>query len=196
MKVCLYSEAGPLLRGSGIGTAVNQQIRALDYVDVLTTKSHREKFDIIDINTIGPRSAYVAHKMRWKGIPVVMHTHTTAEDFKDSFMFSDKLAPRLKNYLSYFYSQADMLISPTEYARRVVEGYGVKTKNARVVSNGVDTDLFVFDQRLREEFRISHRMSGICVYCVGHVFKRKGVVDFLELANKFKDKSFTWFGRI
>ncbi len=185
-----------MLKGSGIGTAIEHQRQALELVDIEVTRSHREKFDIIDINTIGPRAAYVAHKMRWKGVPVVMHTHTTAEDFANSFKFSNQLAPRLKGYLKYFYNQADMLISPTSYARDRVTGYGVNAKAMEVISNGVDTESFRYDLNLRESFRNMHGMQGVCVYSVGHVFKRKGVLDFLRLAREFPENEFMWIGRV
>jgi len=195
MKVCLYGEASSILKGSGIGTAIDHQKKALELAGVQVTRKHRDSYDLIDINTIGPRSAYVAHKMRWKGRPVVMHTHTTAEDFADSFKFSNKIAPSLRGYLKYFYEQADMLISPSHYTRGIVEGYGV-TRPIKVVSNGVDAEAFRFDQGLRDKFRKSRGLSGIVPYSVGHVFKRKGVLDFIDMAEAMADTTFMWVGRV
>lgn len=195
MKACLYGELTPVLRGSGIGTAIEHQKKALELNGVEVTRGHRDKYDIIDINTIGPRSAYVAHKMRWKNIPVTIHTHTTVEDLKDSFRYSTTLAPKLKGYLKYFYDQADLLISPSEYTQDVIRAYGV-TADIKVISNGVDTDRFKPNAGNQMQFRQQHKLEGIVPYCVGHVFKRKGVLDFMELANTFPKNSFMWIGRI
>ncbi|MBD3389170.1 MAG: glycosyltransferase [Candidatus Altiarchaeales archaeon] len=195
MKVCLYGELTKILKGSGIGSAIDHQRKALELNGVEVTRSHRDKFDLIDINTIGPRSAYVAHKMRWKGKPVVMHTHTTAEDLRDSFKFTTQLAPKLRHYLRYFYNQADLLISPSKYTKDVLEDYGV-TPEILPVSNGVDMEKFSFNERGRRRYRNKYGLEGVVPFTVGHVFKRKGVLEFLELAREFPDKSFIWYGRV
>lgn len=168
---------------------------ALESNGLEVTRDYRSSFDVIDINTIGPKSAYVAHKMRWKDTPVAIHTHTTAEDIRDSFIFSTQIAPKVKKYLRYFYDQADILISPTKYAKDVVRGYGVK-KEIMVISNGVDTQKFRPDRKVRDRFRKKNKLDGETIYCVGHVFKRKGVLDFLKIAKTFEDHRFLWVGRL
>lgn len=183
-----------MLKGSGIGSAIEHQRKSLELNGVEVTRSHRDKFDLIDINTIGPRSAYVAQKMRWKGIPVVMHTHTTVEDMKDSFKFSTRLAPKLRKYLRFFYDQADLLISPSEYTREVVRGYGVE-RDIKVISNGVDFDRFTMDEDARNRYRKKYGLEGIVPFTVGHVFKRKGVLEFMDVAKEFPDNKFIWVGR-
>lgn len=195
MKVCLYGELSRVLKGSGIGTAIDHQRRALEHAGVEVTRSHRDKFDVIDINTIGPRSAYVAQKMRWKGIPVVMHTHTTVEDMKDSFKYSTKFAPKMRSYLRYFYNQADLLISPSEYTKNVVVDYGVN-QAIRFVSNGVDTEKIYFSQEARDRYRLKYGLENMTPFTVGHVFKRKGVFEFLDIARHFPDNKFMWYGRV
>jgi 1,2-diacylglycerol-3-alpha-glucose alpha-1,2-glucosyltransferase len=195
MKVCLYGELTRMLRGSGIGSAIEHQKKALELNGVEVTTDHHEKFDVIDINTIGPRSAYVAQRVRWKGVPIVIHTHTTAEDLKDSFMFTTRLFPKVRQYLRYFYDQADLLISPTEYTKGVIRSYGV-THEIKVVSNGVDTEKFRFDEEARTKYRTKYDLNGIVPFTVGHVFKRKGVMEFLDIARDFPQTKFMWYGRL
>jgi 1,2-diacylglycerol-3-alpha-glucose alpha-1,2-glucosyltransferase len=194
MKVCLYAELRGMLKGSGIGSAVEQQVSALKLNGVEVVRDYRGGCDLIDINTIGPRSAYVAHRTRWMGTPLSIHSHTTAEDFRDSFRFSTRMAPRLKSYLRYFYSQADLIVAPTEYTKGVLRDYGVK-RDIEVVSNGVDTAAFRFNRRLRDQFRRENGLEGVVPYSVGHVFKRKGVLEFLQIARNFPDNRFLWVGR-
>ncbi len=195
MKVCLYGELSAVLKGSGIGTAIDHQNKALTLNGVEITRGHRDKYDIIDINTIGPRSAYVAHKMRWKNIPVVIHTHTTVEDVKDSFRYSTKIAPKMRGYLKYFYDQADLLISPSEYTKGVLRAYGIQA-DIEVISNGVDTDRFQPGAGEHIQFRERHEFQGLVPFCVGHVFKRKGILDFMDMARHFPENKFMWVGRI
>ncbi len=195
MKVCLYGELGKALGGSGIGTAIDYQKKALELNGVEVTRNPRDRFDLIDINTIGPASFYLAHRMRSKNVPTVIHTHTTAEDAKDSFRFSTKIAPQLKWYLKKLYSKADLLISPTEYTKGVIKGYGIDL-DIEVVSNGVDTTKFTYNEDLRKSFREERKLSSVVAYSVGHVFKRKGIFDFMEIARDFPKNNFMWVGRI
>ena len=193
MKVCLYGELTSILKGSGIGSAIDHQQKALELNGVEVTTKYKDQYDLIDINTIGPRSAYVAHKMRWRGKPTVIHTHTTVEDAKDSFKFSTNLAPKLKGYLKYFYQQSDLLISPTEYTKGILREYGIQ-KNIEVVSNGVDIKNFTKKSEHSQRYRKTHGIDGIAPYCVAAVFKRKGIVDFMEVAKSSMNK-FMWVGR-
>jgi 1,2-diacylglycerol-3-alpha-glucose alpha-1,2-glucosyltransferase len=194
MKVCLYGELGGILKGSGIFTAIDHQEKALKLNGVEVTRDANDDFDLIDINTVGPRSAYVAHKMRWNGMPVVIHSHTTVEDFRESFRFSTKIAPRLKSYLRYFYAQADMIVSPSEYTKGVLRDYGLK-RTIEVISNGVDSDNFKPKEKLRRQFRKEYELEGLVPYSVGHIFKRKGVLEFMDLAKYFPQTKFMWVGR-
>lgn len=195
MKVCLYGELSAVLKGSGIGTAIEHQKKALEKNGVEVTRAHRDKYDLIDINTIGPRSAYVAAKIRWKNRPVVIHSHTTVEDLKDSFRYTTKFAPKLKSYLKYLYNQADLVISPTQYTKDVLLAYGV-TSDIKPISNGVDVERFKPNSGEYLQFRQRHSLEGLVPYCVGHVFKRKGVFDFMEIAGHFPKNKFMWVGRI
>jgi 1,2-diacylglycerol-3-alpha-glucose alpha-1,2-glucosyltransferase len=194
MKVCLYGELTSVFKGSGIGTAIEQQEKALILNGVEVTRDPKDSCDIIDIPTIGPRSAYFAHKARWNGTPLVIHSHTTAEDFRESFRFSSEIAPKLKSYLRYFYSQADLIVAPSQYTLSVLRDSGVK-RDMVAVSNGVDGEKFRFGRQKREMFRAEYGLQGVVPYCVGHVFKRKGVIEFMELARHFRETEFMWVGK-
>ena len=183
MKVCLYLELESILSVSGIGSAVNNQRRALELNGV----------DIIHINSIGLKSREVAMKMQKKGCKVVIHAHTTAEDFRDSYRFSNRVAPALKMYLRHYYHHADLVLCPSEYTKGVLQSYGVKTE-IKVISNGVDIDKFQYSAEKREKFRSENRLEGIVPFNVGHLFLRKGLTTFMDVASK-TDKKFVWVGK-
>jgi 1,2-diacylglycerol-3-alpha-glucose alpha-1,2-glucosyltransferase len=194
MKVCIYLELEEKLAQSGIGKAVENQRKALELNGVDWTSAPSEDFDIIHINTIGPKSLYLAKKMKLKGKKVVMHAHTLAEDFKNSFWFSNVTAPALKQYLKLFYNQADMVICATEYAKQLLREYGI-TKEIKIVSNGVDLKKFEDVDLKREDSRKMFSLEGIVPFSLGHVFARKGVRTFIRVAEHFPN-TFAWFGRI
>jgi 1,2-diacylglycerol-3-alpha-glucose alpha-1,2-glucosyltransferase len=194
MKVCLYQELEGLLKKSGIGRAVEHQRMALELNDVDWTKDVNDDFDLIHINTIGPKSLYLAKKMKLKGKKVIMHAHTTVEDFRNSFWFSNALAVPLKKYLTYFYNHADMVICTAEYTRRVLMKRGVNTELI-TISNGINVERFKNIEGKRESSREKYSLDGVVPFSVGHVFARKGVPTFVNVAKKFPN-TFMWFGTI
>lgn len=194
MKACLFGELSKLLEGSGIGTALKQQRIALELNGVQVTHKQNELHDIMHINTIGPYSAYTTVKTKLKKTPCILHTHTTCEDAMDSFRYSEKIAPHMKKYLKFLYGKADRLICPTEYTKKIIENYGIDVP-ADVISNGVDLEKFRYSETARDKFRNKYKIEGVTVYCVGHIFKRKGILDYLNLAKKNPKNKFLWIGR-
>lgn len=193
MKPCLYLELEEKLRCSGIGTAINNQRKALELNNVEYTNNLKDDFDILHINTIGPHSLLLAKKMKKEGKKIIVHAHTTADDFKNSFSFSNHIAPLLKRYDFYCYNQADLVLCPSEYTKTVLKKSGVK-KEIRVISNGIDTQEFRFSKKKREKFRREFNLQGIVPFNVGHLFIRKGISTFANTAKWFQNR-FLWIGK-
>jgi glycosyltransferase involved in cell wall biosynthesis len=201
---------GPLRR-SGWGTAAAQQRKALAETDieVITspwcggglpsgTRSLASgsgmfaDYDLAHCNAPGPGSLAVARHARANGIPLVCHAHMTAEDFGESFRFSSEIAPLLKRYLRWFYSQADLVLCPSNYTKGLLESYPVDAP-IRTITNGVDLDSLAGHGALREEYRARYDLDGMVVFALGNVFERKGLTDFCRLAEA-TDYEFVWFG--
>jgi len=193
MRVCLYLELESKFKGSGIGAAIKNQRRALDLNDVEYTGNLKDGFDILHINSIGLNSLRVARRMKKGGKKVVMHAHTTADDFRNSYRFSNFIAPLLKRYLAFYYNHADLVLCPSEYTRGVLERAGVKVP-IKAISNGIDTEKFKFSKKKRREFRREFDLEGITPLSVGHVFIRKGISTFINLAGRLPNR-FVWVGR-
>ncbi|HIH70349.1 glycosyltransferase family 4 protein [Methermicoccus shengliensis] len=190
MKVCLYAEGESLFRQCGIGAAIRHFRKALLLNGVHIVEDCRDA-DIVHIHTIGPRGAYLARTLKAK---VVMHAHTTAEDFRGSFIFSEYISPVLARYLRMLYSSADMVLCPTEHTRRVLLSHGI-VADIRVISNGVDLDAFTHMEERRKRHRRKMGLEGIVPFSVGNVFLRKGVDIFVDVARQF-DNTFVWYGAI
>ncbi len=195
MRVCLFFEHNQFASWSGgIRQAYDNHLRALRAAGLSVTGDPEDPFDILHLESIGPRSYYLAEK--YSGVrPVVIHGHTTAEDFANSFVMSDSLAPYLGRLLTRFYNKADLVIAPTAYAGRVLEAHGV-VRPIEVVSNGVDLARFQSLRRARSLGRGRHLLHGIVAFAVGLVLLRKGVDLFCEVARRLPELTFIWFGRI
>jgi len=195
MKVCLYLEAKWLVAQSGIGSALKQQALCLSKVGVKTTEDPGDDYDILHLNTIGPYSFYLAQKAKAQGKKVIMHAHTLMEDTKNSFTLTNQAAGVLREYLSFYYSQADAVFCPSEYAKKLLETeYGIKNP-VYALSNGYKDNKFKFSKEARKKYREKYEFNDFTCFGIGHVFVRKGVPTFVRMARKFKSP-FVWYGRV
>lgn len=194
MRVCLYLEGNKVLSRSGIGVALERQKKALDKAGVSYTTDPRGDYDIIHINTILPKSLFYAKRARSRGKRVIMHAHTLEEDTRNSFTFSTTFSPIFRRYLKYFYGHADRILCPSEYAKRMLREYGLQ-QPITAVSNGIDLERFKPSEEKRAAYRERYGLEGLVPFSVGHVFARKGVEAFVDVAREF-DNRFVWFGNI
>lgn len=198
MKVLLYFEGENMLAKSGIGRALAHQKRALASVGIeYTLDKNCEDYDILHINTYGINSRHMVKKAKKMGKKVVYHAHSTEEDFRNSFIGSNQLAPFYRRYLIDLYKRADHLITPTPYSKKLLENYGLKNPIA-AISNGIDLAKYQpnaeKEARFRAYFNLDHEQKVII--SVGLFFARKGLVDFVEIAKQLPEYTFIWFGHI
>lgn len=199
MKVLLYLEGMKLIARSGIGKAIEHQMKALASAGVPYTTNAEEEADVLHVNTYFPRSYLMAKKMHQVGVPVVYHAHSTKEDFKNSFLFSNNAAPLFGWWITKCYNAGDVVITPTAYAKKLLIESGVK-RPIFVVSNGIDLAYYQATSAEKENRRRSfrerygYREEDKVVMSVGHYIKRKGILDFVELAKRMPDHHFIWFG--
>ena len=195
MKVLLYTEGEKMFSNSGLGKAIKHQMKALESVKVPYTTNKKDDYDIVHINFYGPNSYFLAKKARRKGKKVVYHAHSTEEDFRNGFIFCKQLAPLFKKWITKCYSLGDVIVTPTPYSKRLLEGYGI-TKKIYDISNGIELDLFKKDGKARERFRKKYNLSedDKVIIGIGLYIERKGIVDFVELAKRLPEYKFIWFG--
>lgn len=195
MKVCLYTEGEKMTKKSGLGKAIKHQMAALDSVHIPYTTNPKEDYDIIHVNFYGPRSYRLAKKAHKQGKRVVYHAHSTEEDFRDGFIFCRQIAPLFKKWLIKCYSLGDVIVTPTLYSKRLLEGYGIK-KPIYAISNGIELELFKEDPKAGERFRkrYHYKKEDKVIIGIGLYIERKGIVDFVELAKRLPEYKFIWFG--
>ena len=99
MKVLLYTEGEKVVSKSGLGKAIKHQMKALEYEGIAYTTNPKDDYDILHINTYFPKSYEFAKNAKKKGKKIVYHAHSTEEDFKNSFKFSNQMAPAFKKWI-------------------------------------------------------------------------------------------------
>ncbi len=195
MKVLLYTEGYKTISKSGLGKAIKHQMKALEDNKIEYTTNLKDDYDILHINFYGPKSYLYAKKMRKKGKKIVYHAHSTEEDFRNSFHFSNLVAPLFKKWLCKCYKLGDQIITPTEYSKRLLENYNLN-RPIKAISNGVDTIFFERNEENGKKFRkeYGYKKSDKVIVGIGLYIERKGIIDFVELAKRLPQYKFIWFG--
>ena len=195
MKIYIYSEYQRWIEHSGIGRAIYHQKNAIARAEGIWPTDKKEDADVIHINTIFPGSVLMALWAKRHGKRVVFHAHSTREDFKNSFIGSNIMANMFGKWLVFCYQLGDVIITPSEYSKALLVSQGI-TKPVFVLSNGIDLDYYhkKSDDRKRFREKYGYSENDKVVMSAGLWIKRKGILDFIEMAKRMPQYQFIWFG--
>lgn len=195
MRVYLCSDYPDLTAQSGIGRATQHQMMALGDANIPYTLTGEEPYDVLHVHTVFPKSYLTAVRAKQKGIPVIYHAHSTTEDFKNSFFFANAMAPFAGWWFKKCYRMADLVLTPTEYSKSLIDSYNLNVP-VEVISNGIDLSYWKSSPdetaAFRERFGIAPDEK--LIISVGLQIKRKGILDFVEMAKRLPEYQFIWFG--
>ncbi|MBG9982922.1 glycosyltransferase [Aerococcaceae bacterium DSM 111020] len=196
MRILLYSEHLDQIKKSGLGKAIKHQMKALELAGINYTLSSKDDYDVLHINTYFPQSYQFAKQAKAKGKAIVYHAHSTEEDFRNSFRFSNMMAPYFKKWLIKCYQLGDVLVTPTNYSKELLENYGFK-QPIHAISNGIDLTQFTHIPNAQEKFLQKYPQytnEDFIVMGIGLYLERKGILDFVQLAKDLPEVQFIWFG--
>ncbi len=195
MKVLLYTENEKMVGKSGLGKAIKHQMRALELAGIEYTVNPRDEYDILHINTYFPVSYKIATKAKKMGKKIVYHAHSTEEDYKNGFILAKQTSKIFKEWLIKCYDLGDAIVTPTEYSKKLLVGYGLE-KKIYAISNGIELGKFKKNEVLGNIFRETYGYTSQdkVVIGIGLYIERKGIVDFVELAKRMPEYKFIWFG--
>lgn len=191
MKIGHYFEWEDYITGGHYQSVQNQR-KILDHHGIEYTTEPDLDVDLVHLNNMGPRSFFQARRAQQRDLPVLIHGHQTAEDFRESFTLSNTLSKPLRWYLERAYSLADHIVCPSAHNQKVLDRY--TTADKTVVSNGFDPSRLEGYEELRTEYLDRYDLDPPVVFNVAHVFKRKGLKAFIETARAMPNVSFVWFG--
>ena len=197
MKILLYAEGLKTIGKSGLGKAIQHQMKALEDENIDYTLNPKDDYDILHINTWFLKSYFMAKRAKRKGKKIVYHAHSTEEDYKNGFILAKQTSKLIKWWLIKCYSLGDVIITPTIYSKNLLEGYkGLENKKIYAISNGVELDFFIKNKKYGEEFRkkYGYTENDKVIVGIGLYIERKGIVDFVKLAKRMPEYKFIWFG--
>ena len=199
MKVCIYSENLKLIRKSGLGRSINHQLKAMKYAGIETTKNYLDDYDILLINTIGLKSKKIIKIAKKKQAKIIYYAHSTYEDFKNSFLFSNFVSFFYKKWITRLYLKADYVVVASEHNKKLIQKYSPKLSSIITISNGIDFAKYKNEKKKEENIKAFKKYFKIkknekVIVGGGLLIKRKGIYDFIEAAKKFPKYRFIWFG--
>ncbi|MFW9903973.1 MAG: glycosyltransferase family 4 protein [Candidatus Thorarchaeota archaeon] len=200
MKVNFILDLEKNLIGSGVYSSAIRIAEKLKEFGINTdVNGNDHPYDIYHFQTSLPQSLLKAKilKRRSRTYRLLMTGHTTIEDFRDSFLFSNRINFALIPYLTKFYSYADYLIAVSDYNRDILLRYGYDPSKIRVISNGIDLTKIrkndVLRVKTREKLRIFD--EELIVIAVGLCIFRKAPDIFTEVALSTPKHQFFWVGK-
>ncbi len=195
MKICVYKGSERFVKKSGVGSAIEHQVAMLAENGYDVTRYMDAETDVVHVNTVFPDSVVAAVLAKLRGKTVIYYGHSTMEDFRCSFKGSNRLAPLFRTWIKFCYNRGDVILTPTEYSRLLLLSYGIH-KPIVALSNGIDTRQYGASVENRRAFRQKYHLpeDAKVVLSVGHYIERKGILEFIEMAEKMPEVQFFWFG--
>ena len=198
MKVLLYEQNAKMQKRSGIGRALRHQKKALEINGIESTFNPKEEYDFVHVNSSFAYTYRFVKRLQKKKIPVVVHGHSTYEDFRESFRMWKVIEPWFDRNLTRLYGIADYIITPTPYSKKLIENYSCTKCPVEAISNGIMLEDYAPSvekvRKYKQYFNIQEEDK--VVIGIGLLFKRKGLHDFIEVARKLPHVKFIWFGSL
>ena len=189
MNICLYPGGINHLKMGGIKTAYENKIYILTHQHISYTLHPRKGiFDILHLEFPSPQSVWYALRAQKQKKKIVMSTHVTVEDYKNTFRFSNYTTSLIEAYLKKVYSCADLLIAPSTYTKSLIRKYGIDCP-IEVISNGIHPS-YLHGKKHENNKTNNHPVIGTA----GYVTKRKGIQTFCHIADHCPTWDFKWAG--
>ena len=193
MKVHVISETPFIMKATGVHTAF------MDHIELL-----KEKDDIeVVINDEGTGDVFHGHTYGlyylWKGRKYkgrrVFTAHVIPDSIKGSLPVWWLFMPFIRFGLKIVYSYADVCIAISPMVERAILASGAKTKIVNIY-NPVHVDRWkrTIENRIKGRQKLGLNNNEFVVLGVGQLTGRKGVEDFLDIAEAIPGVRFVWAG--
>jgi 1,2-diacylglycerol-3-alpha-glucose alpha-1,2-galactosyltransferase len=192
MKINVVSDSifFPKIWG-GTHTAFLNNIEILRQKNIEVTVNSFARTDITHIHTI---YLFGLFKLLTSKATVVT-CHMTHETTAGTFKVGGIGLYLLEKYVKFFYNRADIIVVQNTKVKEEIKKLGI-TKKITVIPNPINPQMFKPDSLLREQGRKQYNIpqDSITVLSVGTGVARKGIEDFILLAQQFPKCKFIWVG--
>lgn len=193
----MYSSADKVA-GQGVGSAYQEQVQliqegASDLFDVFINNWIKTP-DIQHFHTIDPQHYF---KMFDKKAVNIAYCHFLPDTLEGSLKMPKAAMKAFSKYVIEFYKAADRLVVVNPIFIEDLEKYGIPREKIYYIPNFVSREQFYKKSAeekaaIRQEF--GFKEDDFIIFDAGQVQTRKGVLDFVEVAERLPDFQFVWAG--
>lgn len=186
------------VKGQGVGSAYIEQVGLVkselsDKFEV--TENKHMKADITHYHTLNP-NYYLGRKSATKYGRSVGYVHMLPETVETSLDLPRFMKNIFYKYMIKFYKSMDYLVTVNPYFIGRLAHYGVPKEKVTYIPNFVSSEVFHpvspdEKKKLRTKYGLEDKFT---VVCAGQLQVRKGVFDFVKIAEKMPDIQFVWAG--
>ncbi|MFX0047850.1 MAG: glycosyltransferase family 4 protein [Candidatus Hermodarchaeota archaeon] len=182
----------------GVNGALNATLTQADeikkFAKIIFNK-YGKNYDLIHSHGCFPLTYHMMKKATKLKKPILISAHQTHYDTDNAFIFSKQISQLFKIYLRSYFKFADLVVCPTEYSKRIVRTELRFDKYIKLISNGVNTQVFKHSSKKRTHFRKNFNLNSTTVLCVGMPIERKGFYDFIKISREMNKYPFLWVGK-
>lgn len=197
IKITMFS-AAETVPGQGVGSAYRELVNLLEAKfpnEFPLTFNKYSRADISHYHTINPTffmSTFLPGRGRKIG-----YVHFLPETLEDSIKLPQPIKSMFYWYVMTFYKRMDhiVVVNPTFIDKLVA--LGVKREKVTYIPNFVSKDTFYplpDEERVEWRQKIGFTADQYIILGVGQVQERKGVWDFIKLAEQNPQWQFVWTG--
>lgn len=197
IKVNMLSMADSV-NGQGVGSAYLELMKLLkedgkDDFEIQLNKNIKN-CDIIHAHTVEPRN-YL--KLKFAKLPTVAYVHFLPDTLDGSIKLPKPIFKIFKKYVISFYKNADHLVVVNPIFKKDMIKAGLDENKITYIPNFVSKEKFYKKSKneirdIRKKYNINEK--DFVVLGAGQVQNRKGVMDFVKVAEKLPDITFIWAG--
>lgn len=185
------------IKGQGVLSAHDEQVELVKEIKEFDIEEN--KIDICDITHFHTVNLeyYLWLPFLKRKSTTVAYVHFVPETLENSLHLFKPFKKIFYSYLIKFYNSMDRLVVVNPYFIDVLNDYGINKSKIKYIPNYVSSKKFFpylreEKERVRKEYNISD--DKFVVLSVGQLQKRKGVLEFINLARTMPDVEFLWAG--
>jgi 1,2-diacylglycerol-3-alpha-glucose alpha-1,2-galactosyltransferase len=193
MKVHVISETPYIMKATGVHTAFIEHIKLLkEKDDVEVVVNNEGTGDVFHGHTYG--LYYIWKGRNYKGRRVFT-AHVIPDSIKGSLPGWKLFMPFIRLGLKIVYSYADVCIAISPMVGKAIRECGAKTRIVNIYNPvHVNTWRRTAENRMKGRERLGLKEEEFVVLGVGQLEGRKGVDDFLDIAEAIPEVKFVWAG--
>lgn len=197
-RINMLSKAD-MAQGHGVLSAQVEQIALVketmgDICEVI--ENGKKSCEINHFHTINPEF-FLSIPFRKKKGKCVGYVHFLPETVENSLQMPGVAKQVFYKYMLAFYKRMDYLVTVNPYFIEKLEHYGVDKDKIHYIPNYVSEEqFFPLDQSKKAKIRAHYQIpeDKFTVLCVGQLQKRKGVLEFINIAKRMPHVTFVWAG--